>query len=219
MEVEETRKMEVEVRIKLKHGVADPEGENTKKALNLLGFRNVRAVETMKTFRIVVEEEAEAGEGGGEEEGREKSEEERVRQEVEEMCRRLLANPVIQDYEIAVVARNCEDFQNAVWNLTQKIPKGRVTTYGEISRKITGCSTTAPQAVGQALAKNPKPGSGEGEIPCHRVVKKGGEVGEGVKNQIDLLRAEGVTINKETKKGGKVVNFKDVFFPAKGEKW
>ena len=211
--------MEAEVRIKLKHGVADPEGENTKKALNLLGFRNVRAVETMKTFRIVVEEEAEAGEGEGEEEGREKSEEERVRQEVEEMCRRLLANPVIQDYEIEVVARNCEDFQNAVWNLTQKIPKGRVTTYGEISRKITGCSTTAPQAVGTALKKNPKPGSGEGEIPCHRVVKKGGEVGEGVKNQIDLLRKEGVTINKETKKGGKVVNFKDVFFPAKGEKW
>ncbi|HDN68714.1 MAG TPA: methylated-DNA--[protein]-cysteine S-methyltransferase [Methanomicrobia archaeon] len=134
------------------------------------------------------------------------------------MCRRLLANPVIQDYEIEVVARNCEDFQNAVWNLTQKIPKGRVTTYGEISRKITG-SESAARAVGQALAKNPKPGSGEGEIPCHRVVKKGGEVGEGVKNQIDLLRKEGVTINKETKKGGKVVNFKDVFFPAKGEKW
>ncbi len=209
--------MEAEVRIKLKHGVADPEGENTKKALNLLGFRNVRAVETMKTFRIVVEEEAEAGEGGGEEEGREKREEERVRQEVEEMCRRLLANPVIQDYEIEVVARNCEDFQNAVWNLTQKIPKGRVTTYGEISRKITG-SESAARAVGQALAKNPKPGSGEGEIPCHRVVKKGGEVGEGVKNKIDLLKKEGVEI-KETKKGGKVVNFKDVFFPAKGEKW
>ena len=219
MEVEETRKMEVEVRIKLKHGVADPEGENTKKALNLLGFRNVRAVETMKTFRIVVEEEAEAGEGGGEEEGREKSEEERVRQEVEEMCRRLLANPVIQDYEIEVVARNCEDFQNAVWNLTQKIPKGRVTTYGEISRKITG-SESAARAVGQALAKNPKPGSGEGEIPCHRVVKKGGEVGEGVENKIDLLEEEGVKIkDKETKKGGKVVNFKDVFFPAKCEKW
>ncbi|MHC1577230.1 MAG: MGMT family protein, partial [Candidatus Methanospirareceae archaeon] len=49
-----------------------------------------------------------------------------------------------------MVARKSEDFQNAVWNLTQKIPKGRVTTYGEISRKITG-SESAARAVGQAL--------------------------------------------------------------------
>jgi phosphoribosylformylglycinamidine synthase len=45
--------MEIDVTIKLKQGVADPEGENTKKALNLLGFRAVRGVKTMKTFKIV----------------------------------------------------------------------------------------------------------------------------------------------------------------------
>jgi phosphoribosylformylglycinamidine synthase PurS subunit len=78
--------IEVEVTIKLKHGVADPEGENTKKALNLLGFKNVHSVKTMKTFRIEIEP----------------GEEEMVKHEVEEMCRKLLANPVIHDYEISV---------------------------------------------------------------------------------------------------------------------
>lgn len=80
--------MELNVTIKLKHGVADPEGENTKKALNLLGFRNVRSVKSLKSFRI----EIEPGE-----------DEEKVKQEVEEMCRKLLANPVIHDYNISVV--------------------------------------------------------------------------------------------------------------------
>ena len=84
--------IEVDVTIKLKRGVADPEGENTKKALNLLGFRDVRSVKSMKTFRIEVEEEPEKG-----------SDEEKVKQGVEEMCRKLLANPVIHDYYITVV--------------------------------------------------------------------------------------------------------------------
>ncbi len=82
--------MELNVTIKLKHGVADPEGENTKKALNLLGFRDVRSVKSLKSFRI----EIEPGEG---------EDEEKVKQEVEEMCRKLLANPVIHDYDITVV--------------------------------------------------------------------------------------------------------------------
>ncbi|NQE45943.1 Phosphoribosylformylglycinamidine synthase subunit PurS [ANME-1 cluster archaeon GoMg2] len=81
--------MEIDVTIKLKQGVADPEGENTKKALNLLGFRAVRGVKTMKTFKIEVESQ----------------DEEKTKIEVEEMCRKLLANPVIHDYEISVVKR------------------------------------------------------------------------------------------------------------------
>ena len=82
-------RMEIDVTIKLKQGVADPEGENTKKALNLLGFRAVRGVKTMKTFKIEVESQ----------------DEEKTKIEVEEMCRKLLANPVIHDYEISVVKR------------------------------------------------------------------------------------------------------------------
>jgi len=81
--------IEIDVTIKLKHGVTDPEGENTKKTLNLLGFRDVRSVKTAKTFRIEIEQE--------------KSDEEKVMQEVEEMCRKLLANPVIHNYDIKMV--------------------------------------------------------------------------------------------------------------------
>jgi len=80
--------VEVEVTIKLKHGVTDPEGENTKKALNLLGFNNVHSVKSMKTFRIAIDAEEEGSD---------------VKSEVEEMCKKLLANPVIHDYTISVV--------------------------------------------------------------------------------------------------------------------
>jgi phosphoribosylformylglycinamidine synthase PurS subunit len=83
--------IKVDVTIRLKHGVADPEGANTKKALQLLGFTNVQAVESMKTFRIALE----PGTGTGDEAT--------VKREVEEMCRKLLANPVIHDYTIEVV--------------------------------------------------------------------------------------------------------------------
>lgn len=81
--------IEIDVTIKLKHGIADPEGENTKKALSLLGFKNVLGVKSMKTFRIEIEPE--------------KGSKEKAQHEVEEMCRKLLANPVIHDYEINVV--------------------------------------------------------------------------------------------------------------------
>ncbi len=83
--------IEVAVTIRLKPGVADPEGENTKKALNLLGFSNVRAVRTMKRFIIELEGGAHGDTSA-------------IRAEVEEMCKKLLANPVIQDYEIAIEA-------------------------------------------------------------------------------------------------------------------
>ncbi|HIH01387.1 TPA: phosphoribosylformylglycinamidine synthase subunit PurS [Thermoplasmata archaeon] len=74
-----------EVRITLKRGVADPEGKNTLKALELLGFEGVREVRSVKVFEI--EFEGKAGE---------------AEKRVDEMCRKLLANPVIQNYSITV---------------------------------------------------------------------------------------------------------------------
>ncbi len=74
-----------EVRITLKKGVADPEGKNTLKALGLLGFEGVRDVRSVKVF--VIETEGEAGE---------------AKRSVEEMCRKLLANPVIHNYSIRI---------------------------------------------------------------------------------------------------------------------
>ncbi len=84
-----------------------------------------------------------------------------------------------------------------VYLITKKIPRGRITTYGEISRAL-GIS---PRAVGLILKSNPKPI----EIPCHRVIKSNGEVGGynmGVKKKIELLKNEGIKI-----KNGKVVDF------------
>ena len=74
------------VTIKLKKGVLNPEGRTIQRALNFLGFNEVKEVNTYKMIDIVMEVESE----------------EKVREKVEEMCKKLLANPVIHDYEIKV---------------------------------------------------------------------------------------------------------------------
>jgi len=78
--------VKVRVEIRLKKGVADPEGENVHKALKLLGFKDVRAVSSSKLFVIDLGSAQAAA----------------ARKQVEEMCRRLLANPVIHDYSISI---------------------------------------------------------------------------------------------------------------------
>ncbi len=75
------------VEIHLKKGVADPEGDNVLKALKLLGFSSVSAVRSIKVFEIVTGDRSLA----------------RARIAVEEMCRKLLASPVIHDYRIDFV--------------------------------------------------------------------------------------------------------------------
>lgn len=75
-----------EVRIGLKHGVADPEGANTRKALELLGFKGVKRVDTVKVFRLELDVS-----------GRDEAQ-----RQVDDICRRLLANPVIHTYEVAL---------------------------------------------------------------------------------------------------------------------
>lgn len=74
----------VRVEIWLKRGITDPEGSNTLKALNLLGFKEAKAVRTAKVFEIELEG---VGQPGAE-------------ALAQEMCRRLLANPVIHDFRI-----------------------------------------------------------------------------------------------------------------------
>ena len=81
--------MRARVEIHLKKGVTDPEGDNVLKALKLLGFSSVTAVRSIKVFEIDVSERTPA----------------KVRTAVEEMCRKLLANPVIHDYRIELASR------------------------------------------------------------------------------------------------------------------
>lgn len=98
-----------------------------------------------------------------------------------------------------------EQFPIEVLKLVQRIPRGKVTTYGEIACALTG-SVHAARAVGQAVARNPRPIA----IPCHRVVRSDGTVGEyggGAPLKIRLLREEGVEIEN-----GKVREFDQKLF-------
>ena len=82
-------------------------------------------------------------------------------------------------------------FNQKVYKLCQKIPKGKISTYKEIAKKL---NSKAYRAVGNALNNNPY----APKVPCHRVIKTNGEVGgfaSGTKNKIKLLEKEGIKIN------------------------
>lgn len=77
-----------------------------------------------------------------------------------------------------------------------KIPKGRVSTYGEIARSI---GSRDARKVGWAVYGNKDP-----KIPCHRVVAKDGNLSEkfsfgGYLMQKQMLEAEGIIFNDEKK--------------------
>ena len=80
---------EAKVKIGLKKGVSDPEGVNTLKALHLLGFDTVKEARTNRTVDLLID-------GNSKEE---------VKKKVEEMCQRLLTNPVIHTYEIEIIEK------------------------------------------------------------------------------------------------------------------
>ena len=46
---------EIEIQVGLKSGMADPEGVNVKKALDLLGFDSVKKVDSVKCYRIIID--------------------------------------------------------------------------------------------------------------------------------------------------------------------
>ena len=86
-----------------------------------------------------------------------------------------------------------KSFTERVWETLYLIPKGKVTSYKEISKKL---KTKAYRAVGTAVGKNPY----APECPCHRVINSDGKIGNysgkgGVKTKINLLRKEGIEIN------------------------
>lgn len=96
------------------------------------------------------------------------------------------------------------NFQDKVLKLTSMIPRGKITTYGEIARVLS----TAPQAVGQALKNNPNPIV----IPCHRVVKSDGNIGGfsmdgGIQKKIELLEKEGIRVVNN-----RIIDFEKVLF-------
>jgi len=80
---------EAKVKIGLKKGVSDPEGANTLKALHLLGFNMVKEAKTIRTVDLLID-------------GKNKEE---VKKKVEQMCQRLLTNPVIHTYNVEIVEK------------------------------------------------------------------------------------------------------------------
>ncbi|HTK16294.1 MAG TPA: phosphoribosylformylglycinamidine synthase subunit PurS [Acidimicrobiia bacterium] len=79
-----------EARVNVSHrpGIADPAGATVERALPALGYTNVTQVHIGKVITLVVDAaDADA-----------------ARAQVEEMCERLLANPVIESYEVSVSA-------------------------------------------------------------------------------------------------------------------
>jgi alkylated DNA nucleotide flippase Atl1 len=82
------------------------------------------------------------------------------------------------------------DVDEAVFDAVERIPSGRVSTYGAIGRLVG----IGPRRVARALAL------GGGSVPWHRVVRADGTAAEPVRvHQLELLAAEGVPV-----RGGRV---------------
>ena len=78
--------MKATVLVRPKHGILDPQGQAVESSLRQLGF----AVGEARVGRVV-DLEVEANDPAG------------ARAEVERMCEQLLANPLIESYEIELV--------------------------------------------------------------------------------------------------------------------
>lgn len=87
----------------------------------------------------------------------------------------------------------CSIFQKKVLRAVYAIPRGKISTYKLIAKKIG--KPKASRAVGAALAKNPFLLL----IPCHRVIRSDGSLGGyrgGLRLKKYLLELEGVSFSK-----------------------
>ena len=76
--------MKIKVIVTLKNGVLDPQGKAIQQTLTGMSFENVSEVRQGKYFDIEIKE----------------SDESKAKTQVEDMCKKLLANLVIEDYKI-----------------------------------------------------------------------------------------------------------------------
>ncbi len=116
------------------------------------------------------------------------------------------------------------EFQSKVFSLCKKIPRGKVSTYGEIAKALGG-KIIMSRAVGNALNKNPFGAWGRAGglscrrqgrmVPCHRVVKSDGSLGgfaTGSRKKIKILKKEGIQV-----KNNNIVDFKNKLFKFKSK--
>ena len=76
--------MKIKVIITLKNGVLDPQGKAIQQTLNGMGYSNINDVRQGKYFDIEINE----------------NDEKEAKKKAEEMCKKLLANLVIEDYKV-----------------------------------------------------------------------------------------------------------------------
>ena len=76
--------MKIKIIVTLKNGVLDPQGKAIQQTLNGMGFPNIESVRQGKYFDIDINEK----------------DENKAKSKVEEMCKKLLANLVIEDFKI-----------------------------------------------------------------------------------------------------------------------
>ncbi|MGH9280636.1 MAG: phosphoribosylformylglycinamidine synthase subunit PurS [Acidimicrobiales bacterium] len=74
------------VEVRPREGIADPEGATIERSLGALGVDGVSGVRVGKAIRLTVEAEDEAA----------------AREQVEDLCRRFLTNPVIEDADVRI---------------------------------------------------------------------------------------------------------------------
>ena len=79
--------MKARIVVRLRPGILDPQGTTIQRALAGLGFPEVREMRVGKIIDLTLDE----------------TDPRRARQRLDEMCRKLLANPVIEDYTCEVV--------------------------------------------------------------------------------------------------------------------
>jgi phosphoribosylformylglycinamidine synthase len=80
--------MKVRVLVRPKEGILDPQGQAVQRALPALGFENVGAVHVGRLIELEVDRNGDAA---------------AVESEVARMCEQLLANPLIESYEVEVL--------------------------------------------------------------------------------------------------------------------
>ena len=80
---------DVLVEVRLRPGIADPQGATIERALPTLGFDRVTGVTVGKAIRFTIEADDEGD----------------ARNQVDELCKRFLTNPVIEDASITLGSR------------------------------------------------------------------------------------------------------------------
>ncbi len=96
------------------------------------------------------------------------------------------------------------NLEQKIYKKLLEVPKGQVTTYGELSKAVG--LKNGQRAVGKIMNKNPYPAI----VPCHRVVMSDGKIGGyafGQDVKTKMLNNEGIKIQN-----GKILDWKSKIY-------